>query len=275
MSSITNRDYRVVTHSRILSVQAKLVFWLLRDHQNSETGQCNPKIETLAREAAVSRRTIERALAELRKTTIIQAQRSRGFNRYVIADATRWPELLGDSRCDKAVVSEVPQMRQIDASRCDKLADLPPPVSIFSERKLLNGDGDAAAAHKTSPRVREAEPEKPAAAAAAPREEIKPSELCRELLRVHPHPQQPQKAEEELRKILPSTTEGDIRDRHAAWRTYWEANPAKFVPHLWRWFADGDWETLPPIRKPVASVTLNSRSARLEDFLQRRREGRA
>jgi hypothetical protein len=31
------------------------------------------------------------------------------------------------------------------------------------------------------------------------------------------------------------------------------ANPGKFIPHLWRWLADGDWETSPPTeRKPPA-----------------------
>jgi hypothetical protein len=103
------------------------------------------------------------------------------------------------------------------------------------------------------------------AAAARARVKINPvSELCRELLSRHPHPQQPHKAEEELKKILSSAAPELIRERHAAWCAYWAANLGKFIPHLWRWLADGDWETSPPTeRKPPAK----SRKGQLIDDL--------
>jgi hypothetical protein len=104
-----------------------------------------------------------------------------------------------------------------------------------------------------------------AAAAARARVKINPVfELCRELLSRHPHPQQPHKAEQELAKALSLASPDFIRERHAGWCSYWTANPHKFVPHLWRWFADGDWETSPPTaRKPPAK----SRKGQLIDDL--------
>jgi hypothetical protein len=105
----------------------------------------------------------------------------------------------------------------------------------------------------------------PAAASAARAPDKKfLSEFCGELLSRHPHPQQPHKAEEELAKILSSAAPHLIRERHAAWCSYWTANPGKFVPHLWRWLADGDWKTSPPTeRKPPAK----SRKGQLIDDL--------
>ena len=38
----------------------------------------------------------------------------------------------------------------------------------------------------------------------------------------------------------------EYRKRHQAHQAWWQAHPGGFVPHLWRWFADGDCEYDPP-----------------------------
>jgi hypothetical protein len=237
---------------------------MLIDHQNAKESRCNPKEKTLAAELGVARATIERALADLRRIGLLQSVRSQRFNRYEIVNPARWPIILMTQNESSETVPD-------DSKRVNKMTQNE--SSGASASLLLNvlierGADRAAAAVETSTLSTRA----PAlvyggAAAAAAHARVKinsVSELCRELLSRHPHPQQPHKAEEELKKILSSAAPELIRERHAAWCAYWAANPGKFIPHLWRWLADGDWETSPPTeRKPPAK----SRKGQLIDDL--------
>jgi hypothetical protein len=100
-----------------------------------------------------------------------------------------------------------------------------------------------------------------------------------ELGKVHPQPGLLQRATPEIERILragPSFEAAGERiwNNHAAWREYWATLPAgKFIPQLWRWFRDGDWETLPVIRKPAARESKLDAFAR--EFERRRATRRA
>jgi hypothetical protein len=67
---------------------------LLDDHRNVETGRCNPKIETLARELAVSTRSIDRSLDELRDAGFIQSKWGQRSSQYRVASKSRWQKIL-------------------------------------------------------------------------------------------------------------------------------------------------------------------------------------
>jgi hypothetical protein len=85
---------RSLLRSARISLPAKNLLALLADYQNRETGQCNPGIATLARDLALSVRTINRLLAELSRLGLIQiVWRQRGSH-YEVAPRTRWPEIL-------------------------------------------------------------------------------------------------------------------------------------------------------------------------------------
>jgi DNA-binding transcriptional MocR family regulator len=65
-----------------ISVTAKLLLAQLIDHRNKQTGQCNPKRQTLARELGVSVPTIQRALSELIKAEFIRSTKRPRTNFY-------------------------------------------------------------------------------------------------------------------------------------------------------------------------------------------------
>jgi DNA-binding transcriptional ArsR family regulator len=68
----------------------KLVLMILAHSHNGKTGQCNPRVETIARGAGLSERAVKRALKELREMGYVHsARRRRGprqaSNHYVLA----------------------------------------------------------------------------------------------------------------------------------------------------------------------------------------------
>ena len=67
-----------------LSATAKLLLAQLLDHRNKTTGQCNPRIKTLAEELGVSQSTAGRALRELREARLVKITWSSRSSRYEI-----------------------------------------------------------------------------------------------------------------------------------------------------------------------------------------------
>jgi DNA-binding transcriptional regulator YhcF (GntR family) len=67
-----------------ISVTAKLLLAQLIDHRNKNTGQCNPKWQTLAAELDISQRTIARAMQELKQAGWIAWKRTRLSSKYEI-----------------------------------------------------------------------------------------------------------------------------------------------------------------------------------------------
>jgi DNA-binding MarR family transcriptional regulator len=61
-----------------LTFAFKHVLSTLADHQNGKTGLCNPKRASLAREAAVSDRTVKRAIAAAERLGILERTIGRG-----------------------------------------------------------------------------------------------------------------------------------------------------------------------------------------------------
>lgn len=57
-----------------LEMATKLILVCLADVHNGHTGQCNPSIPTLAKQAGCSRRTVERHLSKLRQLGLITSE---------------------------------------------------------------------------------------------------------------------------------------------------------------------------------------------------------
>ena len=68
-----------------ISVTARLLFAQLLDHRNRHTGQCNPRAIVLAGELGISRRTVDRALKELRKAEMLTVKRTGRASTYDLA----------------------------------------------------------------------------------------------------------------------------------------------------------------------------------------------
>jgi len=88
---------KAVLADKRISTTAKVVLAQLMDHRNKTTGQCNPRETSLAEELGISRRTVLRALKELRCVGWIQAKRGQNGNRYefpkcqnVTSQVTNW-----------------------------------------------------------------------------------------------------------------------------------------------------------------------------------------
>jgi hypothetical protein len=67
-----------IRDSRVLSANAFRIYIILRFRRNRKTGQCNPAVETLEKDANMSKSTVQRALKELEKLGWIARQSGRG-----------------------------------------------------------------------------------------------------------------------------------------------------------------------------------------------------
>jgi hypothetical protein len=231
-----------------ISTTAKLLLALLIDHRNRKTGQCNPRRVKLAAELGVSLATIRRALSELRAVGFITSKRQQYTNNYEIRDDRHSSKVYSSQQKGQndpfASVSEGSK-RPLQKGQND------PSLTLY-EPYLLEQDGEAAAADRIQ-----------AAAAAAPTSgvlngnpapEAQAQKLVVELMPQHPEPGNLPKAVSEVRKLLAakpgSETVEAIRRNHAIWRTHWATYVAgRFIPQLWRWIHDGDWEFPPAERK--------------------------
>jgi hypothetical protein len=77
-----------------LSLAAKVLLVILDDHRNRKTGQCNPRIRTLAKESHTPRRTVQRALADLCRLGLIQITWAQRESNYRIAPRSEWSKIL-------------------------------------------------------------------------------------------------------------------------------------------------------------------------------------
>jgi hypothetical protein len=71
--------------------------------------------------------------------------------------------------------------------------------------------------------------------------------LAHEFSTRHPQPGMPHKAAVEILRVLTEGwTPAELRERHREWCEYWASLPAgRFIPMLWRWFRDGEFEAAP------------------------------
>jgi hypothetical protein len=65
----------------------------------------------------------------------------------------------------------------------------------------------------------------------------------------------------------------EIRASHAAWTAEWATkrahNPHSFIPHLWRWFRDGDWKNPPALTALGKPMESQRRKSRIEEAIDR------
>jgi DNA-binding transcriptional ArsR family regulator len=83
---MARNSYLIVTRdllaNKSISVTARLLFAQLLDHRNRHTGQCNPRAIVLADELGISRRTVDRALKELRAAEMLTVKRTGRASAY-------------------------------------------------------------------------------------------------------------------------------------------------------------------------------------------------
>jgi hypothetical protein len=273
-----------------LSATARAVYCRLRTYYNRNTGQCNPRRARLATDLGVSESTIKRGLGELRRTGwIVSHRRLRGRSYELL-------EVASPPRCSPRVMDDPSPRTTGDPSPRVKNDPSGPAASLLTEPDLFEPEGKECAAVKaTSCMV----PKKPPAAAAPlppfgePEHPASPPDpapapapaghasdpipalaraMAGELLKVHPQPGLAKRAAPEIERILRAApnleaTGERIWNNHAAWMEYWRRLEfGRFIPQLWRWFSDGDWENPPVIRKPMTKDDLV-----MERFMERER----
>jgi hypothetical protein len=262
-----------LSETRGLSSGAHRLLIGLLTYRNRETGRCDPAINRLCkRVGGVSRRTIFRWLAELRsKGILVVSSRSGTSSSYVFLSGKLAVEACGKKGVggDKVVTGGGDK---VVTGGGDRSVTQRPPHPYMNQTVLNRQSGTAAAA--TLPVLRE--PVKKAAAALPlfdqndePTSRAVAEELVAELMPVHPEPGNGLKAVAEAEKLLATRPEGvsataeTLRRNHGLWRARWaEYAPGRFVPQLWRWFHDGDWQHPPVGRKPVQSETWHERRER-------------
>ena len=264
--------------SRGLSHTAKDVLLLLADHEHRVTGQCNPRIDTLAAELGRCYKTVTRALAELRAIGLVDVAWGQRGSSYQVAARAGWDRILIGQKCPNRKIligqkcpNTLGQKCPIRASVSINEPDLlnqkeyvppPPPVELMKRADPLPSETAAAAA----PKSLKTEPEKNGHADPA-------TALLSELLAAHPQPGQPEKARSVLRDVLAQGADvATIRANHAAWCAWWELGQARFIPQLWRWLASGDWQ-FPPgpaamSRKMPGNERRKSRREEVLDVLR-------
>ena len=85
---------KAVLASKCISKTTALLLMQLEDHRNKRTGQCNPKIATLAREIGVCERTIDSALGQLRSLGLLLCRKGQRGSTYEVAARAEWAEIL-------------------------------------------------------------------------------------------------------------------------------------------------------------------------------------
>jgi len=268
---------------------AVVVYGVISTYRNRRTGACFPKRETLAERLGVSVRTITRAVRQLQSAGFLKTRKLPLSNDYELTTPDQWQAAGTDEeRLDKNVQSAGTKMSSLPGQKCPKAAD----ASLY-EPDVIQPEGAAAAAPATESPLEAAaaaapppgvytEPEPPAAlpSVVTPEEQIPAlaAAMADELLKVHPQPGLGQRAAPEIARILRQASDVQavaerIWNHHEAWRGYWRTLEAgKFIPQLWRWFRDGDWERPPVIRRPAEKATLAERTI---EYMNRRDAQRA
>jgi hypothetical protein len=297
--SINDTYYAVVkilAAATVLSATTKLVLAVLEDHRNRATGQCNPRVTTIAEELGIGEATVKRSLGMLKHAGLISVKRGRS-NSYEVAARQEWPGKLATvkPRCRRPAqmsfdledscpipadhseqVQNTDQSDPLDGikvirsmgSNCD--FQEPP---ILTELPQLNYPNEPLPPPDVIP-LRQSAAGAPAVVSqkaenntntgTAPGADVAEG-LARELTLTHPQPGLPRRAVAEVRKAMAAGWTADaLRERHAEWCRYWATlAEGKFIPMLWRWLDSGDFEVVPVIRKPAVKETYADRITRM------------
>jgi hypothetical protein len=253
-----------------VNATAATVYDLISAYRNRRTGACFPKRQTLAQRLGVSVRTISRAVSQLRSAGFLFIRKLPLSNAYELTTPDQWQAAGTDAeRRDKNGKSAGTKMASLPGQKWPGDADssLYEPDVLYPEgRRAAASEADSpleAAAAAAPPLRVTPEPEPPATLpAVVPAEETIPAlaaAMADELLKVHPQPGLAQRAAPEILRILQQSSDVEavaerIWNHHGAWVRYWATLEAgRFIPQLWRWFRDGDWERPPVERKGVVS----------------------
>jgi hypothetical protein len=60
-----------------------------------------------------------------------------------------------------------------------------------------------------------------------------------------------------------------VRENHHAWRKWWETGCAGFIPMLWRWFRDGDYDHPPSAIALETKLTKPGNESRRKELIDR------
>jgi hypothetical protein len=260
-----------LAENKTLSSTAKLVLARLARHYNPKTGQCDPKVTTLARELGRHPNTIQDAIARLRQLGWIETHKGQRGLSFAIpreipeADKGNTP-ILPHRNC----VAENPAPQKL-CSTLHRNCGAETAASLYEESQLIENVQDAAAVRNITVK----HPDYQAAAASFPRNKSPNTNtnalahaLADELIAAHPQPGLPAKALKLVTKLLaqsenPEQTAATIRQNHPAWVTYWSGlYREQFIPQLWRWIQDGEWQNPPVMRKPPERKLFGQEAAR-------------
>lgn len=116
----------------------------LERHINLKTGQCNPRINTLARELGVNEKTIDRTLAKLRKFGLVSSRKGQRGCSYLIAPREQWVSIL---QGHSVPTEPVPAGTECPCTQGQNVpADPPHPLSEDKQGKRGRSGREAAAA---------------------------------------------------------------------------------------------------------------------------------
>lgn len=247
-----------------ISDGAYRLYQVLRSFANRHTGQCNPRIATIARKLSISESTVYRRLRLLREHGWIVSKRGHWGCSYQCRDRAKPPtsDRSGTPTSDRSGT------RTNDSYESPHLFNEP---DVYMNQRSTR----AAAAKGTDIKHPSGQP-KTAAAAAADAEKANTNAALRsaaeklvdELIREHPEPGAPDRAVAEAEKVLAKVEDVDqacatARHSHGLWRAHWATlDPQRFIPQLWRWFASGEWKYSPVNRKGVQRETWSARLKR-------------
>jgi len=274
----------ILAKDKTLKSTPKLLLARLVRHYNPQTHQCDPKVTTLADELGCGERAIKRAIARLRELGWIEThkgQRGLSFGIPSFAMPIREIPVAGRETPEYAPGNPVflrgrngPAENPAGSKRPRTRGRNGPaetPASLYEESQLIRNVQDAAAV-----RLCTIAPSGPSAAAASfPRNKSQNTNtntlaraLADQLIAAHPQPGLPAKALKLISKLLaksenPEQTAATIRQNHPAWVTYWSGlYREQFIPQLWRWIQDGEWQNPPVMRKPPERKLFGQEAAR-------------
>lgn len=76
-----SQPYNEIILNENLSLAAKVIYCVLKIHENKKTHDCYPSIKTLAKEAGISENTARKAIIDLEKSRIIKIKRRKINNK--------------------------------------------------------------------------------------------------------------------------------------------------------------------------------------------------
>jgi biotin operon repressor len=263
-----------------LSATARLVFQALVWHRNRKTGQCNPRLGTLARELGLCKDTIWRAMNELRARGCIMSQKGQRGCVYGFAPSASMNQ---KPRTENQDAEPAPAYGKSVRTRPEnQYAEAPASLLNLLELKKTVPAADAdvklqavpsSASSAVSPAALEekngtqhmpevvahpvSHPHKPGILFPTYADDVR--ELHRDLVAVHPMPGLPERALSGLQTIVDASgdrteTLKTVRTNHGLWREFWATlPPERFIPQLWRWLRDGEWRIPPIVRKGASA----------------------